>query len=64
MNQEETLDPQDWAALRAFGHRALDDAMDHMESLRERPAWERAPARVKAHFGGPPPADPQPIEDI
>ena len=64
MTQEETLDPQDWAALRALGHRALDDAMDYMESLRERPAWEHAPARVKAHFDGPPPAGPQPIEDI
>ena len=64
MTQEETLDPQDWAALRALGHRALDDAMDYMESLRERPAWEHAPARVKAHFDGPPPAEPQPIEDI
>jgi len=64
MTQEETLDPQDWAALRALGHRALDDAMDYMESLRDRPAWEHAPARVKEHFDGPPPADPQPIEDI
>jgi aromatic-L-amino-acid decarboxylase len=64
MTQEETLDPQDWAALRALGHRALDDAMDYMESLRERPAWEHAPARVKAHFAGPPPAEPQPIEDV
>ena len=64
MTQEETLDPQDWAALRALGHRALDDAMDYMQSLRDRPAWEHAPARVKAHFDGPPPAEPQPIEDI
>ncbi|MCX6372650.1 MAG: pyridoxal-dependent decarboxylase [Actinobacteria bacterium] len=64
MTNEETLDPRDWAALRALGHRALDDAMDYMESLRERPAWEHAPARVKAHFDGPPPAEPQPIEDI
>ena len=64
MTQEETLDPQDWAALRALGHRALDDAMDYMESLRDRPAWEHAPARVKAHFDGPPPSAPQPIEDI
>ena len=64
MTQEETLDPQDWAALRALGHRALDDAMDYMESLRDRPAWEHAPARVKAHFDGPPPSAPQPIEDV
>lgn len=64
MTHEETLDPQDWAALRALGHRALDDAMDYMESLRDRPAWEHAPARVKAHFDAPAPAGPQPIEEI
>ena len=50
MTDEETLDPRDWAALRVLGHRALDDAMDYMESLRERPAWEHAPAHVKARF--------------
>ncbi len=64
MSDEETLDPRDWTALRALGHRALDDAMDYMESLRDRRAWEHAPARVKAHFDGPLPAGPQPIEDI
>jgi len=64
MTDEETLDPQDWAALRALGHRALDNAMDYMESLRDRPAWEHAPAHVKAHFDGPAPAGPQPIEDV
>ena len=64
MTDEETLDPRDWAELRALGHRALDDAMDYMESLRERPAWEHAPAEVKARFDGPLPAGPQPVEDI
>ncbi len=64
MTQEETLDPQDWAELRALAHRALDDAVDNMESLRERPAWEHAPAHVKAHFAGPPPSEPQPVEDV
>ena len=62
--QEETLDPQDWAAMRALGHRALDDALDYLESLRERPVWQHAPDHVKAHFGGPPPVDPQPAEDV
>ena len=64
MTDEETLDPHDWAALRALGHRALDDAMDYMESLRDRPAWEHAPAHVKARFDGPLPAGPQQVEDI
>jgi glutamate/tyrosine decarboxylase-like PLP-dependent enzyme len=42
----------------------VDDAVDYMASLRERPAWEHAPARVKAHFAGPAPAGPQPVDEI
>lgn len=64
MTDEETLDPQDWAELRALAHRAVDDAVDYMASLRERPAWEHAPAHVKAHFDGPAPAGPQPVDEI
>jgi aromatic-L-amino-acid/L-tryptophan decarboxylase len=64
MTHEETLDPQDWAELRALAHRAVDDAVDYMASLRERPAWEHAPAHVKAHFAGPAPAGPQPVDEI
>ena len=64
MDHEETLDPQDWAELRALAHRAVDDAVDYMASLRERPAWEHAPAHVKAHFAGPAPAGPQPVDEI
>ena len=64
MTHEETLDPQDWAELRSLAHRAVDDAVDYMASLRERPAWEHAPAHVKAHFDGPAPAGPQPVDEI
>jgi aromatic-L-amino-acid/L-tryptophan decarboxylase len=63
-DREETLDPRDWDELRALAHRALDDAVDYMASLRERPAWEHAPAEVKAHFQGPAPAGPQPVDEI
>lgn len=52
---EETLDPENWASMRALGHQILDDALDYLETLRERPAWQHAPAGVKAHFEGPPP---------
>ena len=64
MTDEETLDPQDWTELRALAHRAVDDAVDYMASLRERPAWEHAPAHVKTHFDGPAPAGPQPVDEI
>ncbi len=64
MPGEETLDPQDWDAMRALGHRMLDDALDYLQTLRERPVWQHAPEEVKAHFVGPPPSDPQPAEAI
>ena len=61
---EETLDPSDWASMRALGHRMLDDMLDHLQTLRDRPVWEHAPHRVKQHFAGPPPADPQAPEAV
>ena len=61
---EETLDPRDWDAARALGHRMLDDALDYLQTLRDRPAWEHAPHDVKAHFDGALPADPQALEDV
>jgi aromatic-L-amino-acid decarboxylase len=64
LQNEESLDPQDWDAMRALGHRMLDDALDYLMTLRERPVWQHAPETVKAHFAGPPPPNPQPPEEI
>ena len=50
--------------MRILGHSILDDAMDYMETLRDRPVWQHAPSHVKAHFEGPPPADPGAASDI
>ncbi len=61
---EETLDPEDWEAMRELGHRMIDDMLDHMEAVRERPPWQHASDEVKAHFGRPLPLDPEPLEKI
>ena len=45
-----TLDPEDWTELRALGHRMLDDMIDEMARLRERPVWTRVPEEVRASF--------------
>ena len=47
---EGTLDPADWEAVRALGHRMVDDMMDYIQTVRERPAWEHIPDQVKARF--------------
>jgi glutamate/tyrosine decarboxylase-like PLP-dependent enzyme len=52
-----SLDPDDWTALRAQGHRMLDDMFDYLEHLRERPVWQAAPAEVRARFQAPLPRE-------
>jgi glutamate/tyrosine decarboxylase-like PLP-dependent enzyme len=49
---EETLDPQNWDELRALGHQMVDDMFEHMESLREQPAWQPYPEQALAEIGG------------
>lgn len=61
---EETLDPEEWESMRALGHRILDDAMDYIRTLRDRPVWQHAPQQVKDRFEGPPPLDPESPEDV
>ncbi|GHF62759.1 glutamate/tyrosine decarboxylase-like PLP-dependent enzyme [Deinococcus metalli] len=55
----ETLDPQDWAAMRALAHRMVDDALDSVATLRERPAWQPVPPEVEARLRVPAPWEPQ-----
>ncbi len=57
-----TLDPSSWPALRALGHRMVDEMMEYLETLRERPAWQPMPDRVRASFGGPAPREPEGAE--
>jgi aromatic-L-amino-acid decarboxylase len=61
---EKTLDPDDWESMRKLGHKMLDDMMDYIKTVRERPAWQHVPERVKAHFRSAVPHDPQPPEEI
>lgn len=47
---EETLDPPDWEALRALGHRMLDEMLTYLATVRERPVWQPVPEGVKEHL--------------
>lgn len=52
------LDPKDWSDLRAQGHRMLDDMLDYLEHIRERPVWQPIPQQVRALFDEPLPRQP------
>src|SRR5665648_1003586 len=44
------LDPADWPSARAQGHRMLDDILDYIENIRERPVWQPIPDSVRERF--------------
>jgi len=58
------LDPSDWSAFRADAHRALDDALDFLQTVRERPVWREMPDAVKARLDEPFPQEPSPFSDV
>jgi hypothetical protein len=37
---EETLDPEDWDSMRALGQQMLEDMLDYLKIIRERPVWQ------------------------
>jgi glutamate/tyrosine decarboxylase-like PLP-dependent enzyme len=63
-NCPETLDPQDWTALRALGHRMLDDMFDDIAGLRAQPVWRPMPPAIRASFRTALPAGPASAEAV
>ncbi|HEY0384957.1 MAG TPA: aminotransferase class V-fold PLP-dependent enzyme [Pyrinomonadaceae bacterium] len=61
--EEETLDPEDWERLRALGHRMVDDMLDYLRDVRERPAWQPIPPEVKEQLKQPLPLRAEGAED-
>jgi aromatic-L-amino-acid decarboxylase len=59
-----TLDPEDWGEIRAQGHRMLDEMLDFVQHVRERPVWQPIPNEVRARFRTALPTAPGNLEDI
>lgn len=60
----ETLDPQDWTKARALMHQMVDDAVDHLLTIRDRPIWQEMPDTVLDSFHSPVPQEPQDAESV
>src|SRR5271154_6967619 len=60
----ETLDPQNWDDVRAQGHRMLDDMIDTIANVRERPVWRPIPDEVRARFRTTLPREPGDLGEI
>lgn len=61
---QESLDPQDWEAMRALAHRMADDAINYLRDAGERPVWQPIPPEVAASFETPAPDSPSPPEEV
>jgi len=61
---EDTLDPDDWDAYRAVSHRVLDELLDFLRGVPDRPVWRPVPAEVKRRLGTGAPRAPQPVEEV
>ena len=64
MNEELTLDPASWDDFRTLGHRMLDDMVDYLASVRERPVWQPFPPAVRARLAEPLPHEGKPAEAV
>ncbi|MBF0550676.1 MAG: aspartate aminotransferase family protein [Deltaproteobacteria bacterium] len=61
---KDTLDPVDWPAFRAQGHRMLDDILDYLEHIRERPVWQPIPQNVRTLFREALPQEPSDLATV
>jgi hypothetical protein len=57
---EKSLDPDDWEELRALGHRAFDDVIEYLKTVRDRPVWQPLPQEARELFSEPLPVEPSP----
>jgi glutamate/tyrosine decarboxylase-like PLP-dependent enzyme len=62
LRHEESLDPQDWEAMRKLGHRMVDDMMSYLRTLRDQPAWRPIPRQAKEKLKQPLPVQPEGAE--
>ncbi len=64
MEKRSTLDPEDWGKFRQDAHRMLDDIIDYVEHIRERPVWRPIPEEARAQFGEPLPEGAASLESV
>lgn len=62
--REETLDPSDWADVKALSHRIVDDSIGYLRDVRQRPVWRDMPAAVRSFFEAPLPRAAAPLAEI
>ncbi len=60
----QTLDPEDWEEFRVQAHRMLDDIVDYIQNIRQRPVWQPIPEIVRNRFQAAIPAGPSSLAEV
>jgi glutamate/tyrosine decarboxylase-like PLP-dependent enzyme len=60
----DSLDPADWEALKSTFHDAVEQAIDHLRTIREQPVWRPTPDDVKARLTAALPRNPEPLDAL
>ncbi len=64
MTSRDSLDPSDWNSVREQGHRMLDDILDYVENIRERPVWQPMTPAARSRLQAPLPCNPSELGAI
>jgi glutamate/tyrosine decarboxylase-like PLP-dependent enzyme len=59
-----SLDPVDWQQFRMQGHRMLDDMIDYLQGIRQRPVWQPIPEAVRNRFSDGMPAQGRDLAEV
>ena len=59
-----TLDPANWEEFRKEAHGMLEDMIDYIANLRQRPVWQPIPAEIRHHFREKLPVHPSPLSRL
>jgi hypothetical protein len=60
----QALDPEDWEHFRVLGRRIVDDMVDYLARVRDRPVWCPVPDNVRAVFREPAPPIGRPADRV
>jgi aromatic-L-amino-acid decarboxylase len=64
MSPERSLDPEDWEEARRSFHVAIDDCIDWLRDIREKPVWTETPPDIRAALREPAPSHPAPLDAL
>lgn len=64
LDQEENLDPKDWDQMKQLGYQMVDDMMEYLRTIGERPVWTEPCESSKTHMHKGLPQMAEPIEQI